>query len=164
MTALYNRPACRWWPHGNRRLCPGGEIGRRSGFKIRRVKPCRFESDPGHHSRILEQGLQQCGPCSFRRLKRDSSAYLLICLSAYLLICLSAYLLICCVAGTWHRLAARVWPAMSAMERCNAHTVKLWLIPNSVKWITLRCRRPREASRRAPALMALPWNAIGRHL
>ena len=32
------------------RACPGGEIGRRSGLKIRRtlIGPCRFESGPGH--------------------------------------------------------------------------------------------------------------------
>src|SRR3990167_2633337 len=28
--------------------CPGGGIGRRSGFKIRRRKVCQFESGPGH--------------------------------------------------------------------------------------------------------------------
>ena len=30
-----------------RHTSPNGEIGRRSGFKIRRVKPCEFESRPG---------------------------------------------------------------------------------------------------------------------
>ena len=30
--------------------CPGGEIGRRNGLKIRRWNtPCRFDSGPGHH-------------------------------------------------------------------------------------------------------------------
>lgn len=40
--------------------CPGGEIGRRAGFKIRSRKGCRFDSGPGHHSissRAPNQGL-----------------------------------------------------------------------------------------------------------
>ena len=31
-------------------ICPGGEIGRRAGLKIRFRKECRFDSDPGHQT------------------------------------------------------------------------------------------------------------------
>ena len=46
---------------------PGGEIGRRNGLKIRRpLRPCRFESGPGHQrfkeaSESVSDGGQQTG-------------------------------------------------------------------------------------------------------
>ena len=44
------------------RPCPGDEIGRRSGLKIRIRKEYGFDSRPGHHQEIRSLGRRLHGP------------------------------------------------------------------------------------------------------
>ena len=67
--------------------CPGGEIGRRKGFKIPRRKACRFESDPGHH---LSVGLP---PASRQKLLRVTMPPLPRLTKILLLTCGALYLI-----------------------------------------------------------------------
>ena len=61
---------------------PGGEIGRRKGLKIPRLRSCGFESRPGHHlgSRLsperIPRPLAPCSSCCSRRWRRTSHRYL----------------------------------------------------------------------------------------
>jgi hypothetical protein len=41
-------------------ICPGGETGIRKGLKIPRLRPCGFDSRPGHHTQIAPLG--SCPP------------------------------------------------------------------------------------------------------
>ena len=59
--------------------CPGGETGRRKGLKIPRREPCRFESGPGHTSKILAAGhcigpRRGCSPIDARRNEKPRRA------------------------------------------------------------------------------------------